>query len=203
MLPEPTVFVIDADAATRESVKRLAESVGLRAETYASAQEFLEAYDPQRPGCVVLDVHMPGMSGLELQEKLPREGIEIPVIFVTGYGDIPMVVRAMKAGALDFIEKPFRSQVLLDRIHEALAQDKQARHRQADRNGFADRVAVLTLREKEVMDLLLAGKSVKEVAVQFNVSHKTVQVHRARLLNKMHVSSVTELVRRAATAGYH
>ena len=203
MLPEPTVFVIDADVATHELVRRLAESVALRVETYASAQEFLDGYDPQRPGCVVLDVHIPGTSDLEVLDGLLTEGVGLPVIVVSRHGDVPMVVRAMKAGVLDFIEKPFRPQVLLDRIHEAIAQDAQARHRQADRTSFAEQAAALTSREKEVMDLLLAGKSIKEVAVQLNVGHKTVQVHRARMLKKMHVGSVTELVRRAATVGYH
>lgn len=198
---DPTVFVVDDDPAVRKSLRRLGESLTLPVETFASATEFLAAYDPRRPGCIVLDLRMPGMSGLELQDRLLLDGVLIPIIVVTAYGDIPSAVRAMKNGAVDFIEKPIRPQALLDRINDALARDRQTREETAEREGFKSRLELLSRREAEVMDLLTQGLTAKEIGVQLGVSHKTVQVHRARILEKLEVNSIAELVRRVLAMG--
>jgi RNA polymerase sigma factor (sigma-70 family) len=192
----PTVFVVDDDPAVRKSLTRLGESLSLPVEAYASATEFLDAYDPQRPGCVVLDMRMPGMSGLELQDRLQVERIDIPVIVVTAYGDVPSAVRAMKKGAVDFIEKPIRPQSLLERINEALSRDRRTREQTAERRSFQERLEILSPRERQVLDLLVVGRSAKEIGVELGISHKTIQVHRARILEKLQVGSIAELVRR-------
>ena len=198
-LPEPTVFVVDDDPAACSSLKKLLKSVNLPAETHASADEFLESYDPSRPGCLILDVRMPRVSGLDLQEVLQLSHVKIPIIFVSGHGDISMAVRAMRGGAVDFIEKPFRAQALLDRVHEAIAQDAQIRQKQSECADFEVRLALLTPREREIMDLLVAGRTAKDVGVQLDVSHKTVQVHRAHIMDKMQVRSMAVLARLAMT----
>lgn len=200
MACEPTVFVVDDDPAVRKSLERLGESLALPVEGFASAQEFLAAYDPARPGCIVLDLRMPGMSGLELQERLWQQGTQIPVIMVTAYGDIPSAVRAMRHGAIDFIEKPYRPQSLLERINEALTRDRENRVRRAQEADSRDRVATLSPREHQVMRLLAAGRSAKQIGAELGVSHKTVQVHRARIFEKLKITSVAELVRLAVAA---
>ena len=194
-----TVFVVDDDAELRASLRRLIESVGLPVETYATAQEFAAAYDRARPGCLLLDVRMPGMSGLDLQRRLARDGIELPVVFITGHGDIAMAVDAMRQGALDFIEKPFRAQALLERVTQALELDAQRRSERQTRGEADARLSRLTRREREVLELLVAGQSVKQIATQLNISPKTAQIHRANLLSKAQVTSVVELARLALT----
>ena len=197
----PTVFVVDDDAAMRTSLRWLIESVGLSVETYNSAQEFLNAYTPDRSGCIVLDVRMPGMSGLELQEHLNSRRIMIPVIIVTGHGDIPMAVAAMKAGAVEFIEKPFNDQRLLDCVKEALQRDNRIRNDQVEKAAIDQRLDNLTPREREVMEMVVAGKANKVIAALLDVSAKTVEAHRAKVMEKMGVTSLAELVRLALIAG--
>lgn len=193
--PSPTVFVVDDDEAMRNSLRWLIESVGLPVECHDSAESFLESHYPGRSGCLLLDVRMPGMSGLELQEYLKRNEINIPVIVITGHGDVPMSVRAMKEGAIDFIEKPFNDELLLDAIRNALALDKQQREKQALRAELAARMALLTPREYEVMEMVTAGRSNKEIARELGVSAKTVEAHRAKVMDKMQAGSLAELVR--------
>ncbi len=199
-MSESVVFVVDDDQAMRNSLKWLIESVGMRVETYASADEFIKNYYPGRSGCLLLDVRMPGMSGLELQEYLANQQIRIPVIIITGHGDVPMAVRAMKAGAVDFIEKPFNDEFLLDSLRNALALDEHQRSLQAERAEIAARLAQLTPREHEVMVMVTDGKSNKEVAAALGVSAKTVEAHRARVMEKMEASSLAELVRMVMAA---
>ncbi len=196
---KPTVFVVDDDHAVRQSLELLIRSVGLRAETYASAQEFLDALDPARPGCLVLDIRMPGMSGLELQRYLRERNIGLPIIMVTGHGDVPVAVRALKNGAVDFIEKPFSKQLLLERIRDSLDQDGRLRQEQARQAGIQNRLKSLTPRERSVMELVVSGKSNKEVAAELGVSKKTVEVHRAHIMQKMEAESLAELVEQAVT----
>ncbi len=198
---EPTVFVVDDDSAVLSSLKLLLKSVGMNTETYLSAQEFLDSYDPDRPGCLVLDIRMPGMSGLELQEMLQKKKIEVPIIFITGHGDVQMAVHTLKKGAIDFIEKPFNDQVLLDRIQKALAEVNQIRQKQIERKTVERNLASLTSREREVMDLVIAGKLNKVIARQLELSQKTVEFHRANVMKKMKVDSVAELVAIAVHAG--
>jgi len=199
-LPQPWVFVVDDDSAMRESLQWLIESVGLRVEVHDSAESFLKSYYPGRSGCLLLDVRMPGMSGLDLQEYLKREEITIPVIIITGHGDVPMAVRAMKMGAVDFIEKPFNDEVLLDAIRHALSIDSRQRGRQAGIAEIAARLAQLTPREHEVMEMVTAGRSNKEIAKLLGVSAKTVEAHRARVMEKMQAGSLAELVRMSLEA---
>jgi len=193
--PAPTVFVVDDDEAMRNSLRWLIESVGLAVECHDSAESFLDSYYPGRSGCLLLDVRMPGMSGLELQEYLRRNEINIPVIIITGHGDVPMSVRAMKEGAIDFIEKPFNDELLLDAIRNALAVNEKQREKQALRAELAARLATLTPREHEVMEMVTAGRSNKEIASALGVSAKTVEAHRAKVMDKMQASSLAELVR--------
>jgi FixJ family two-component response regulator len=195
MESEPTVFVVDDDPAICESLANLLESRGLRFRTYPSAEAFLAAYDPREPGCAVLDVRLRGMSGLELQARLARDGNSLPVIILTGHGDIPMAVRAAKAGAVDFLEKPVNDEVLLQRIHLALAQERRTRSDRGWDHEVTARVASLTPREREVMDLIVAGLPNKQVAIRLNITEKTVEVHRRRVLQKMGVHSAVDLVR--------
>ena len=201
MQADPTVFVVDDDAAVRESLCWLVESAGLNAESYATAQAFLEAYDPRQPGCLVLDVRMPGLSGLDLQEQLAAQGIMLPVIIITGHGEVPMAVRAMKGGAIDFIEKPFSDQLLLDRAREAIAQDAQNRVEQARRAEVAARLALLTPREREVMEMVVSGKANKQVGASLGISQKTVEAHRAQVMRKTRADSLAKLVQLAGTPG--
>jgi FixJ family two-component response regulator len=173
----------------------LMKSVGLEAETFASAMEFLESYDADRPGCLVLDIRMPGMSGLELQEQLNSMHAIIPVIFITGHGDVPMAVSAIQHGAADFIQKPFRDQDLLDRINKALEQDQHNRETLLEIRGIEKRLASLTPREHEVMELIVEGRPNKVIAGDLDVSQRTVEIHRARVMEKMKASSLAHLVR--------
>jgi FixJ family two-component response regulator len=197
MSNKPTVFVVDDDQEVRESIRWLLESVDLAVETFGSGREFLDAYDPDKPGCVVLDVRMPQSSGLELQKKLLARGLEIPVIIVSAYGSVPVAVEAMKAGAVDFIEKPFSDQALLDRIHQAVAKDRDVRRRKAKQAEVAARVEELTSREREVMDMVVVGKATKRIATDLGISPKTVEAHRAHIMQKMAADSLAELVQMA------
>jgi two-component system, LuxR family, response regulator FixJ len=191
----PTVFVVDDDAGVRDSLRMLLKSVGLPAEAFESGQEFLDADRDDRPGCLVLDIRMPGMSGLELQAKLNERHCILPIIFITGHGDVPMAVEAMQAGAVDFIQKPFRDQDLLDRINQALEKDAGSRRMLAGRNGIRRQLTLLTPREKEVLDLVVAGKANKVIAGNLNLSQRTVEIHRARVMEKMEAHSLAHLVR--------
>ena len=197
---QSTVFVVDDDEAMRESLTWLIESVGLNVETFSSADEFLKYYYPGRPGCLLLDVRMPGMSGLELQAHLQSQQVTIPVIIITGHGDVPMAVRAMKSGVIDFIEKPFNDEQLLESIRNALSIDDTQRDEQAFKADVASRLAQLTPRESEVMDMVTAGKSNKEIANALGVSAKTVEAHRAKVMEKMEAGSLAELVRLVVTS---
>jgi len=193
----PTVFVVDDDDAVRGSLRLLLKSVGISAVAYASAPEFLASYDAEQPGCIVLDVRMPGMSGLELQEQLNRRGAMIPVIFITGHGDIPMAVEAMQQGAFDFLQKPFRDQELLDRIQRALARDRENRSHLHQKDRIRERFETLTPREREVLALVTRGMPNKVMAAELGVSQRTVEIHRARVMEKMEASSLAQLVRMA------
>ena len=200
MNSEPTVFVVDDDQAMRTSLQWLIESTGMQVRTFASADSFLAAYYPGRAGCMLLDVRMPGMSGLELQSYMAREGYRLPVIIITGHGDVAMAVRAMKAGAVDFIEKPFHDEDLLRSIRNALELDQRQRVSRATRAEIAARLAELTPREHEVMAMVTEGKSNKEMAAALGVTSKTVEAHRARVMEKMRAESLAELVRMALIA---
>jgi two-component system response regulator FixJ len=191
----PTVFVVDDDEAVRNSLRLLLKSVGLAAVALPTAQEFLSKYDPQQPGCLILDVRMPGMSGLELQEQLNVRGAMIPVIFITGHGDIPMAVEAMQQGAFDFLQKPFRDQDLIDRIQRALSKDQANRAELREKSGVRERLQTLTPREREVLELVTSGKPNKIMAADLGVSQRTVEIHRARVMEKMNASSLAQLVR--------
>jgi FixJ family two-component response regulator len=191
----PVVFVVDDDEAICESLRLLIGDIGLEVRTFTSARQFLEEYDSSRPGCLVLDVRMSGISGLELQARLNETGIHIPTIIITGHADVPMAVEAMKAGATDFIEKPFRDQVLLDSIQKAIDLDLRIRRQRQEHQDVQSRLTLLTQREREVMDRLVAGKSNKSIAFDLGISQKTVDFHRANILDKIGVNSVVELVR--------
>jgi len=197
---DSTVFVVDDDQAMRNSLQWLIESVGTKVECFASAEEFLESYYPGRSGCLLLDVRMPGMSGLELQEYLITNDIRIPVIIITGHGDVPMAVRSMKGGAVDFIEKPFNDELLLEAIRNAIHMDERQRDRQSELAGLAEKLAQLTPREHQVMDMVTVGKSNKEIANILGVSAKTVEAHRARVMEKMEARSLAGLVRMSVSA---
>lgn len=194
MSEQPTVFVVDDDAAVRDSLSLLIRSVGLKAETFETARGFLDAYASPRWGCLVLDVRMPGMSGLELQEQMVARGMSLPIVFLSAHGDIPMAVQALKAGAVDFILKPFRDQDLLDKIHEAIAAHGRLLKKLESRDVILERLGTLTAREREVMDLIVAGKANKVIAADLQISRRTVEIHRARVMEKMQASSLSELV---------
>ena len=196
-----TVFVIDDDPSVRKALSRLVRSVGLDVEAYPNARDFLACDRPDAPCCLVLDVRMPGLSGLDLQEELARRGWEIPIVFITGHGDVPMSVRAMKAGAVDFLEKPFQDQDLLDAINSAVASGQRRMAEQAEREAVLRRVERLTPREREVLALVVRGMLNKQVAAELGVGEKTVKVHRARVMQKMQAGSLAELVRLADRAG--
>jgi two-component system, LuxR family, response regulator FixJ len=193
MSTAPTVFVVDDDPALRQSLRGLIESVSLPVETFAAAEEFLAATDPGRPGCLVLDVRLPGASGLELLEELASGGAPLPAIVITGHADVPTVVRAFKAGAVDFLEKPFGGQPLLDAVGRAVRRDAEARAVRARRREVAARVAGLTPRERDVLERVVAGKPNKVIASELKVSAKTVETVRARLMRKMAADTVAEL----------
>jgi two-component system response regulator FixJ len=189
----PTVFLVDDDQSLREALVWLLESVKLTIETFASAVDFLEQFDPGRVGCLVLDIRMPGMSGLELQKQLREKGVEIPIIFVTGHGDVPMCVQAFETGAFAFLEKPLNHQKFLDEIHRAIDYDMES-HRQRSARGTQSAEA-LSPREREVMELVVEGKSIKQIAGLLGISIQTCSKHRSRILEKMHVGNDVELVR--------
>ncbi len=201
MESEPTVFVVDDDKAVREGIALLVKSVGLKVRCFENAQQFLDACDPSQPGCLVLDVRMPGMSGLELCEKLAEHKVTLPVIFLTGHGDVGMGVRAIKNGAVDFIEKPPNDQVLLDSVHKAIELDAAQRRRMAEQKSVAERAAKLTPRERQVMARLVQGKSDKQIAFELGISVRGVAFHRANILEKLEVDSVVELTRVAIEFG--
>jgi FixJ family two-component response regulator len=189
------VFVVDDDPSIREAIKSLINLVGVRVETFGTAQEFLRTKRPDLPGCVVLDVELPGLSGLELQRELAAHGIKLPIIFITGYGDIPMSVRAMKAGATEFLTKPFRDQDLLDAIQQALERDRAARRHLKEIAELRKRFDELTSREREVMSLVVAGWLNKQIGFELKISEITVKIHRGRVMGKMGAQSLAELVR--------
>jgi FixJ family two-component response regulator len=198
MNPKPaSVFVVDDDDAVRNSLRLLLKSVGLPTVAFASAREYLDSWHPAQPGCLVLDVRMPGMSGLELQEELNRRGAIIPVIFISGHGDIPMAVEAIQHGAFDFLQKPFRDQDLIDRVQRALAADNANRQSLAQRDVLRQRYGSLTPREQEVLVLVTKGKANQVMAGDLDISQRTVEIHRARVMEKMGAQSLAQLVRMA------
>jgi FixJ family two-component response regulator len=192
---ETTVFVIDDDARMRAALERLLKSVGLRAESFATPQDFLRRKPAGTPSCLVLDVRLPGMSGLDVQRKMIESGIEIPIIFITGHGDIPMTVKAMKSGAVEFLTKPFRDQDLLDAIQQALEREKETRQQQLEIQGLKERYETLTAREREVMGLVVSGMLTKQIASRLGTSEITAQVHRGQVMRKMQANSPAELGR--------
>lgn len=196
--PEPVVFIVDDDDAVRRFLSGLIESVELPVEAYASARDFLAAYEPGRPGCLVLDVRMPGMSGLELQRELAERAIDLPVIVLTGHGNVQVAVHAMKAGAVDFVEKPFDNELLLDRIQKAVAASVRADGERVKRNEIASRMRLLSPRERQVLDLVVAGETNKGVARHLDISERTVEIHRANVMRKMRAKSLADLVLMAA-----
>jgi FixJ family two-component response regulator len=194
---EPTVFVVDDDASMRESLCFLLQSVGLACSAFSTAEAFLAACDPAQPGCLVLDLRMPGMGGLALQEELGARGIAIPIIFVTAYGEVSTAVRAIKGGAIDFLEKPFSDQTLVDRVSQALALDQERRNDEELHAEAAQRVARLSPRQRQVLDLVVQGKSNKLIAETLRIREKTVEVHRAQVMRKLNVNTIAGLVQLA------
>ena len=198
---EAIVFVVDDDDSMRDALAGLIRSAGLDVETFASAREFLARPPAERPSCLVLDVRMPGLSGLDLQREIAAGELAIPIIFITGHGDVPMAVRAMKAGAIDFIAKPFNDQALLDRVQQAIERDTFNRSRTAERREIHTRWAKLTPREREVMEMVVSGHSNKTIAAHLGVSSKTVEAHRAKFMEKMQASSIPDLMRLTLSYG--
>jgi len=194
---DPIVYVVDDDEAVLDSIVELMSSVGLRTATFPSAQAFLDGYDVRQPGCLVLDVRLAHMSGLALQERLLAMGAATPIVFVSGHGDIPVAIKAIKAGAVDFVQKPYRDQQLLDSINEALQRDAAGRAAAGSRDGFTQRMRTLTARERQVMKLLVKGSSSKAIGQSLGISYRTVEVHRGHILDKLCMRSVAELIHAA------
>lgn len=199
---QPTVFVVDDDDLVRSAIQGMLRSVGLRSETFGTPQEFLKSKRVDAPSCLVLDVRLPGISGLDLQRELTEAGIRIPIIFVTGHGDIPMSVKAMKSGAVEFLTKPFRNQDLLDAIHQALNRDRLIREHEGEVGELRARYQLLTPREREVMTLVVSGKMNKEIAYELGSSEVTVKIQRRQVMRKMKAESVAELVGMAGRLGF-
>lgn len=193
--PAPTVFVVDDNEGLRNALRLLLKSVGIASRTMASGKEFLDTYQPNEPGCLVLDVRMPGMSGIELQEQLNLRGAVIPVIFITGHGDVAMAVEAMQHGAFDFLQKPFRDQDLIDRIQRALERDSRNRAALEQHAKIHERLKSLTPREREVMALMIRGLANKVIAADLGISQRTVEIHRSRVMDKSGAASLAQLVR--------
>jgi two-component system, LuxR family, response regulator FixJ len=192
---EPVVFVVEDDQALRSLIKALAHSIGIASREFSSADEFLEHYDPRQPGCLVLDIFMPGMSGLELQDELNRRGAVIPVIFITGHGDVASAVAAVRHGAFNYLQKPFRNSELIANVREALELDRRSRHMLAQQEAIRDRIASLTPREREVLELIVKGLASKVMAEEMGLSKRTVELHRSRVMDKMGANSIAQLVR--------
>lgn len=198
-MPDSTVFIIDDDEAVRDSLSWLMKSAGLHAQTFDSADGFLDGYEDERPGCLILDIRMPGMNGLELQSELKRRDFRLPIIIISGHADVPMAVRALKAGAFDFIEKPFNDELLLDLVRRALEQDRKQREDMAETDAWRARIDSLTPREREVLDLVVEGASNKQISAELGVSLKTVEAHRAKVMDKLQAESLSHLVRMAVS----
>ena len=199
--PDPIVFIVDDDPSVRRSTERLMRSAGLKVQTFSSAREFLKDSRIEGPACLVLDVRMPGLSGMDLQSELARAGIRIPIIFITGHGDIPMSVRAMKAGAVEFLTKPFRSHGLLDAVRAAIERDQSAHKERSESGELREHYEQLTPREREVMALVVAGLLNKQVASELATTERTIKFHRAHIMQKMHAESLADLVRMAEKLG--
>lgn len=197
MSEQASVFIVDDDEQVRSALTLLMESVGLNAQSFASAQEYLDQFDPEKPGCLILDVRMPGMSGLDLQARLTAEKIHPPIIIITGHGDVPMAVRAVRSGALDFIEKPFNNQVMLDSVHKAIEKDAVQRGETSRLQDIEDRYNALTPREIEVLQYVIEGKRNKIIASEMNISQSTVEAHRSKVMEKMNAESMSDLMRMA------
>jgi FixJ family two-component response regulator len=198
---KPAVYVVDDDPSVRVAMERLLKSVGLTVKTFASARGFLDQATPEWSGCLIVDLRMPGMGGLDLQDQLSARQVSLPVLFLTGYGTVPASVRAMKAGAVDFLEKPVDDQTLLDAVHKALEKDRGARRNQAGMQALDQRLAILTPREYEVLTFIISGRLNKQVAAELGTTEKTIKVHRARIMKKLQCASLAELVRLAEKAG--
>ena len=197
MANSPCVYIVDDDQQVRSALKLLMESVGLDVETYASAQEYLEQFDVNRPGCLIIDVRMPGISGLDLQARLAAEKIHPPIIIITGHGDVPMAVRAVQSGAIDFIEKPFNNQNMLDSVHQALELDSRQRGESSRLQEIEANFQTLTPREKQVLQLVIEGQRNKIIAAELNISQSTVEAHRSRVMEKMQAATLSDLMRMA------